>query len=219
MAIALFGSGEFTDAVDGIDAYLISTYAPKNIAIIPAAAGAERDAGKWLAMAREHYKKFELAVIDVPVFSPDDANDPAKAGLLNDCDWIFFSGGDPYYLLRLLTGSLVWDNVKERIEAGALIAGSSAGAMVLGSYVLTNPLKAIVLGDGQTWKPGFSVVDFAILPHFNRMSSHASILKRLLKNAPKDVRDAWVGIDEDTAVIIDGDNRSIHGLGSVDFNL
>ena len=41
MNLALFGSGEFTDTVDDIDKYLIGRFKPKNVAVIPAAAGME----------------------------------------------------------------------------------------------------------------------------------------------------------------------------------
>src|ERR1019366_6721293 len=149
MNLAIFGSGEFTPSVVCIDEYIIRHFSPTNVAVIPLAAGAESDASKWLDMAVGHYKTLDLPVIEVPIYNGEDANNPDLAGKVKKADWIFFSGGDPGYLLRALKGSLLWDNVVKRQAQGSLLAGSSAGAMVMGSYVLSSPFRAM-FGSGET---------------------------------------------------------------------
>lgn len=135
MALVLFGSGEFTDQVNDIDKYLITKYKPRNIAIIPTAAGQESDVEKWIEMAKSHYSKFNLKIIPVEIFNKTQADDKQLVDLLNNADWIFFSGGSPNYLLESLRGSLLWDKVMEKYNKGALLSGSSAGAMVMGKYI------------------------------------------------------------------------------------
>src|ERR1700689_2287184 len=98
MNLALFGSGEFTPAVDDIDKYLIEKFKPANVAVLPTAAGAEADVNKWIEMAKDHYQKFNLPVISVPIFNKIEANQQDLVDLLKPAEWIFFSGGSPGYL-------------------------------------------------------------------------------------------------------------------------
>jgi len=74
-------------------------------------------------MALEHYAKFDLPVIEVPVFNKDQANDKNFARLLTDADWIFFSGGNPGYLMETVSGSKLWEVIMQRVDDGALLAG------------------------------------------------------------------------------------------------
>lgn len=218
MDTVLYGSGEFTSAVNDIDAYIIATHKPRNVAVIPAAAGKEHDSSKWLAMAESHFAELNLKVIPVPIYTPADANNQQLVGLLVDADWIFFSGGDPGYLLEVLTDSLLWQMVLERRLKGALITGSSAGAMVLGSYVLSNPLKALFSGSSALWKPGLGLIDYTIFPHFNAMQKFKLVFNSVVSCSPKAVKSSWLGIDENTAIIL-SDNKEPVILGQANVEI
>ena len=70
----------------------------------------------------------------------------------------FLPGGSPRYLAEALGGSLVWEAVLAAQAAGAVIGGSSAGAMVL-CEVYYDPSAAQVL-------PGLNLVrGICMLPH------------------------------------------------------
>lgn len=215
MNIALFGSGEFTPAVTPIDEYLITTFKPSSIAVIPTAAGKERDAIKWLHAAERHYRAFDIRFIPVPIFNRADADNAELVKPLSDADWIFFSGGSPSYLLSTLRGSLLWSMVSKRAAEGALLAGSSAGAMVMGSYVLTNPFHDFKFDLKNGWEPAFGLVPQAIIPHFDRWNSRLGAADKLMGHSPDVIKNAWMGIDEDTALITSGDDKVVMGVGGV----
>lgn len=217
MKLALLGSGEFTAATKTIDDYIVNTYAPRTIAILATAAGQEHDRHKWLDMARRHYAEYDLTTLLVPIFDTVDANNPDLIAPLAQADWIFFSGGDPGYLLAVLSGSRLWQAVLDRLSAGALVSGSSAGAMVLGNLVLCNPTRALFSSRTANWRPGLNLIDHTVFPHFDRMQKLKPVLKAIVKHSPPLVQSTWVGIDENTALIIDEGRTSIHGSGSVTY--
>ncbi len=214
MKLALFGSGEFTPAVDQIDAYLIETFKPRNLAVLPTAAGAEKDVLKWVDMAQAHYAKFEIPVIPVPILNRADASDPNLVDRLAEVDWIFFSGGQPGYLLEVLSGSLLEQMILKRVGEGVLLAGSSAGSMVMGSHILAHPFKAMFGNDDENWQPALGLVKYSIIPHFNRWKGGSFIFDR----ASAEIRNAWMGIDEDTALVMDDATETVHGAGRVEIH-
>ena len=64
----------------------------------------------------------------------DGADDPAAAQAIGEADLIYLSGGKPAYLLEALDGSAVGRAIAAAHERGAVLAGCSAGAMVLAGH-------------------------------------------------------------------------------------
>lgn len=218
MALALFGSGEFTPAATAIDSYLIDRYKPRNVAVLPTAAGKEPDALKWIEMAKAHYAPLGVEVIEVPILNREDAHDLGLIARLDDADWIFFSGGDPGYLLETLRDSPLWTTVLARYETGALLAGSSAGAMAMGQTTLASPGMALMRKSDKDWATGLALIDYSVIPHYDAFRKHPHFAKRLIDDAPQTFQDRWMGIDEDTAVLFDGDDRRVLGAGSAELH-
>lgn len=218
MNLVLFGSGEFTEQVDDIDKYLIAKFKPGNVAVLPTAAGAESDVDKWIEMAKSHYAKFKLPVIPVPIFNKAEANRQDLVDLIKPAEWIFFSGGNPGYLLEVLEGSELWRVIKDKLEAGTLISGSSAGAMVMGKYLMSSPSFSISKDSKIFWKDAFSLVDYTIIPHFDHFKKHKGFMRGIIKMSPKEVKASWMGIDENTAIIISNQRPYVRGIGSVEIH-
>jgi cyanophycinase len=216
MSLVLFGSGEFTDKVNDIDKYLISKYKPRNVAVIPAAAGQESDVEKWINMATAHYSKFNLPVIPVEIFNKTQANDKHLVNLVTAADWIFFSGGSPNYLIETLRGSLLWDEVIEKYNQGTLLSGSSAGAMVMGKYILSPSFKTIFGRDRVMWQEAFDLVDYTIIPHFDYFKRQSGFVNKLVSRSLAKIKSPWMGIDENTAIVFDGKDKKVYGVGSVE---
>jgi len=218
MNLALFGSGEFTSDVDAIDEYLIDRFKPKNIAVLPTAAGQEGDVIKWIEMAKLHYAKYDLPVIPVPILNKVQANNQNLIKLLDKADWIFFSGGSPSYLLETLEDTKLWEMVLERIEAGALLSGSSAGAMVMGKFVLAPSFRAMFSHDKAIWQDAFGLVDYTVFPHFDHFKKYQGFMQKIIEKSPDKVRNSWMGIDENTAIIFSSDEQIVRGLGDIEIH-
>jgi len=218
MNLVLFGSGEFTDSVDEIDKFLIKKYKPKNIAVIPTAAGLESDVKKWIEMAQAHYAKFNLPVIPVPIFNKIQANDTNLTDLVLEADWIFFSGGSPNYLLETLKDSKLWEKVLNRLDNGALLSGSSAGAMVMGQYVLSPSLRSLISRPKTIWTDAFMLVDYTVIPHFDHFKKQPGLINKILNIQITKAGSYLMGIDENTAIIIDQTKPIVLGLGGVEIH-
>ena len=64
----------------------------------------------------------------------DDASDAGIAAEVESADVVYLTGGNPAHLLETLRDSLLLDSIQTMLERGGTLAGSSAGAMVMGSW-------------------------------------------------------------------------------------
>ncbi len=81
--------------------------------------------------------------------------------------------------------------------------GSSAGAMIMGGYILKRPLRANLLKNNKNWQKAFKIIEPTILPHFNRFNQIPFFLNNIINKSPKEIKENWIGIDENTAIIIE----------------
>lgn len=144
-------------------------------------------------------------VISVPLIDRTSANDEKIAQSLRDAKLVYMLGGFTHYLGQTLKDSLAWQAALEAYQNGAVIAGSSAGAMVM-CEVYYDPSSGNVV-DGLNLIP-----NSLVLPHHDTFGK--SWAPRLAKKIP-DV--TLIGIDEQTGMIDDAENNSwnVHGRGDV----
>src|SRR5207247_9439589 len=114
-----------------------------------------------VATAARYFRSLGGEVRAAEVASRADAEDPRVRDRLAAARFLYLAGGDPRYLHAVLSGTPAWAGVLDALEAGATVAGSSAGAMVLCDRML-------IPGSAST-QPGLGVVhDLAVLPHSYR---------------------------------------------------
>lgn len=208
-ALALVGSGEYTDAMLETDEALLATIGGASgarVVLLPTAAGLEKDGPSyWNNLGLAHFRR--LGVSDIRptlILDKQSAADPVQVGLLRGADFYYFSGGDPRHIITSLRGSPAWEVITQAQRAGAVLAGCSAGAMAMSGYTL--PLRAIISGLATgapgDWAPALATVPHVVVfPHFDRLPGNLSgaMLRRLSHAAPAGV--ALVGVDEDTALV------------------
>ena len=140
----------------------------------------------------------------VNVIDESSANDPAIAASIRTSKLVYLLGGFPRHLGETLADSLAWQAALEAYSNGAVIAGSSAGAMVLCEHYYDPYEKKLF--------PGLNLLpNSCVLPHHN--SAGKSWAKPLLESLPGSV---LIGIDEETGTISDPDGRwLVSGAGEV----
>lgn len=134
--LALVGSGEFLPSTEAVDRSLLSfDDGTPRVAVIPTAAGQEGRSSieRWLRLGVDRYTELGATPVAIPAIDSASANDPELARLVESCDLIYFSGGDPLYVTETLRNSAVWASVLSSWQHGAALAGCSAGAMMMGS--------------------------------------------------------------------------------------
>ena len=119
----------------------------------------------------------------------DDADDPAIAARIGGADVIYLTGGNPAHLLDTLQGSRLLDAIRAEVERGAILAGSSAGAMVMGSWMRFRGRWSETLGIAE---------GIATLPHHERADPDATLAD--LSSSPTGLS-AVFGIDGGSGVI------------------
>lgn len=132
-----------------------------------------------------------------------DANGDAPLDLFEDATGIFLTGGNQMRLSTILGGTRTADLIRRRNQEGAIVAGTSAGASILSSYMVAFGAS------GATPKQrmaqivaGFSLApDLIIDQHFRQRDR----LGRLLTLVAANPGLLGVGIDEDTAALISHD--------------
>jgi cyanophycinase len=142
-------------------------------------------------------------VLSLPIIDKVSANDENLAKSLRDAKLIYMLGGFTGYLGETLKESAAWDAVQEAYRDGAVIAGSSAGAMVMCEFYY-DPSQGKVV-DGLNLVP-----NAIVLPHHNTFGK--SWASRLLEITQVTL----LGIDEGTGMIDDGaQSWTVYGGGNV----
>ncbi len=211
--VALVGAGEFLPVMAAIDAELLaaSGRARPRVALLPTASWPDGEEVflRWAAMGVEHFEGLGAEVEVVLVRERSDAQDAGHAQAVGEADLIYLSGGKPDYLLETLAGSAVWAAALAAHAGGSVLAGCSAGAMVLcAQQARFRTPPHLPLG----FQPGLDVVaDAAVLPHYDRFPETLAAVR--VARAPKGT--VILGIDEDTAAIGRDGTWLVRGAGRV----
>lgn len=174
--------------------------------IVPAAAAPDRNhvhAGGFGVRWFESLGATDVA--SLPLIDKASANDEAIAKSLREAKLIYLLGGFTHYLGQTLKDSLAWKACVEAFENGAVIAGSSAGAMVMCEFYY-DPHEGKI-------HEGLNLVNNSlVLPHHNTFGKNWA--PSLLKQIPNV---NLLGIDEQTGMLNDGDNGmwNVYGAGDV----
>ncbi len=201
--IALAGGDEFRPGCEIMDASLLEMSAPKapSVLVIPTAA---HDApAKAAANGVRHFTRLGAQASELMVLDSDDANDEGLAGRIGGSTHVYFTGGSPQRLLTVLRGSLLLRRLREWLAQGGIVAGSSAGAMVMGSFLR--------LPRDGSWRAALDLCPgIAVLPH-HEGSDPTAVSKGLAETAPKGVR--ILGIDARTCCVESPGGWRVVGVG------
>lgn len=189
--IALVGGYEFrTNCLEMDRAILGRVGTSARILVLPTAAAFESPRQAAYNGVR-HLKRLGARPDPLYILKREDAQNEDYAALIDKAQGVYFAGGDPVHLLETLRGTRAWDAIAALHERGGLVAGSSAGAMVLGAQMWA---------PGEGWRAGLGLAPgLAIVPH------HATVAHRW--NAPRLSETVApgvtvVGVDEATALLL-----------------
>jgi cyanophycinase len=182
------------------------------IAVLTAATSLPGEVGEDYIGVFERLGVEKVQVIDTD--HRDDADRDEHLRIIEDSTGAFFTGGNQAKIIEYLKGTQLHELLRNRNEAGELvIAGTSAGAAMMPETMIvegeseTNPRADVVtLGPGMGFLPG-AVVD----QHFTQRGR----LGRLIATLVQQPVALGFGIDEDTAIVVNGDEIKVVGSHSV----
>ncbi len=208
--IALVGSGEYLPQMTAIEGALLEGRAPRYVQLATAAVqDGPSVVEHWHELGIAQAQRLGVEPIIVPVNDRADADNPNFAAMVKDAGLIYLSGGDPNYLAETLRDTAVWRAIEATWRGGAALAGCSAGAMALGSWIpsLRHPRLGSTAGLGLLDKIG-------VVPHFDAFAKRVpDLLTRFV--LPDESKLSVYGIDEDTALVGGPTAWSVQGKSSV----
>ena len=152
-----------------------------------------------------------LHAIDRATTDSDDFVEP-----LRHATGVWLLGGMPERLVQSYLSTRTERAVNALLQRGGVVGGESAGAMIQGSWLdtsdtesFTPPIMALIAAHPAG--AGFGLLTHsAIFPHFNTRGPDAAI--RESRVHPDQLA---IGIDEDTALVVQGTRAEVVGSGSV----
>lgn len=238
LQLALIGGEEFSDGFEAVHAALLQQarqrrqiphQQPVKVVFLPTCAaqdGQER-VEYWCEQARQRLGALEAAVEALAVVDRQSAEDPENAEKIAAADLVYLGGGMPHTGMQILGGTACLQALLLAGEGGALIAGASAGAMMLcaHSWMISPELDQAVeqivmrgLDPEQVEPPAVSFLDGLGLvpdslcwPHLNMFYS-----QRWLRGGLLPPRTTMLGVDEQTALLLNGSGQGrVLGRGRV----
>jgi cyanophycinase len=204
--LVLNGGDEFRPGNEPQDRELVSAARSGPAYIVPTAAARQRP-DLAVATARRWFSALGLEVEELPIYARRDATSPELAARAARAGLFYLTGGDPGPVPRVLAGSAVWLAMLDAWEAGAPLAGSSAGAMALAEKTLV--MARWPHHTERRAVPALGLVPgTAVIPHHERFGPRWKV-----DDLPSSV--AVLGIDERTAALWDGSGWRALGEGGV----
>ena len=160
--IALVGGDEFRRYCGDMDRDILAAAGrnPARVVVLPTAT-ANSAPVKAAYDGVTHFTGLNGSAEPLMILDREQADSEEMVGRLAEADVIYFTGGNPNHLLETLQGSLLLAAITAALEGGAILAGSSAGAMVMGS-VMRRPR-------GEEWVTGLGIAEgICVFPHHER---------------------------------------------------
>lgn len=191
--LALVGGGEWQEGCS-FDQELLEASGADEVLVLPTAAAYEHPE-RAVDTATRWFEAMGAPVRGLMVLGRHDAEDQANAEAVSGARFIYIGGGSPLHLRSVLKDSPVWNALVSAWQGGAVVAGSSAGAMVITDPMVDPRGGAFTVGLGL-------VAQLAVIPHHNTWSHDKA--KRTIDLAQRGL--PVVGIDERTALVLDPAN-------------
>ena len=197
------------------------------LCVVPTASG---DPAASMESARATFAAFvgPDAVKGIPLSTedPSRAGDPAVAGEIASCSGFFFTGGVQSRVVDVFLPqgdtSVAYRALRDRWREGAVLSGSSAGAAMMSGVMIASGGSADAVthgivqeedGAGVNIRRGMGFFERGILDqHF---LARGRIGRLLVSVLAADSTPVGLGIDENTALVVDGDSAWVAGASGV----
>ncbi|KMT22823.1 cyanophycinase [Clostridium cylindrosporum] len=182
------------------------------LVILTAATDYPREVGDNYTSVFKSLGVDNIKVVDIQ--ERDMASNKCNIDIINEAGCIFFTGGDQIKITSLIGGTPFYEALRSAYLDGCLIVGTSAGASCLSPTM-------IVAGDDDSsprkctikMSPGLDIIRGVIIDqHFAQRGR----IGRLLAAVAQNPEILGIGIDENTAIVIEGEDYfRVIGEGAV----
>lgn len=178
-------------------------------------AAASSDPEPTLDAYRRDFEAIGVADVHLtPLNSREEAEQPELLEALDTCTGVVLTGGDQLRATSVIAGTPFGDRLARRFHReGLCVAGSSAGAVIMSSTMISRGIGETVRRCAVELAPGLGFLrDVTIDTHFDR----GGRVHRLMAVLAQNPATLGVGVDEDTALDVAPDGKfTVHGRGVV----
>jgi cyanophycinase len=169
------------------------------------------------------------SVFNLMIASPAVANDSATYAAIRACRGVFIKGGDQWDYVSVWRGTLTEQAIREVYLAGGVVAGTSAGAAVLGEIIFdahyASPTSRTALRNPRSTGLSLTTDFLRLLPnalfdsHFYERARFGRLLAMMGRfQVDTGRRILGIGLEAETALCISPDGTAeVMGAGSVVF--
>nr|MBC8289437.1 cyanophycinase [Planctomycetota bacterium] len=144
----------------------------------------------------------------------DEVESEEFLSVINKAGGVWFGGGRQWHFMDAYEGTKAQAAIHEVLERGGIMGGSSAGASIQAEYMVRgNPLgNTDMMADGYERGLGF-LPGAAVDQHFTQRG-RLKDLEGVMRRFPQLF---GIGIDETTAILVEGTRAEVMGMNVVSF--
>lgn len=157
----------------------------------------------------------ELGVKNVEILdiaSREECENEKFLNMVKRASLIFFTGGNQLKITSLVGGTLLYEEMKKLHENGGIFAGTSAGASVMSeTMIVRGPDEESPKKHNLSKCPGFGFMQGVMIDqHFAQRGRIGRLLGAIAENPSV----LGIGIDEDTAIVVNKKEGYFNVIGS-----
>ena len=163
--------------------------------------------GPWLNRGLKNVKMLHTQ-------DPAVADTEAFVSVLRDATAVWFTGGRHWRIVDSYAGTLTYREFHKVLERGGVIGGNSAGATIQGEYLVRGDSRGnnIVMTDEPNHQKGFEFLRRSAIDQHIDVRNRWDDLIPVVKRFPNLL---GIGISEDTAIVVKGDQFEVIGKSKV----
>lgn len=178
------------------------------LAFVPTAANVEPGSKSWMI---EDFNNCQNVGLEVDIVDISAVDQKIWLSRLEEAEVLLFGGGNTFHLMHWMKESGLEKELLKLLEKRVYM-GISAGSCMAGPSVFNSVQN--LFGEQYDLKveDGLHLVNFQFIPHLN--SPHfANIRKENLEQAAKDLVEPVYALDDESAIVIDGDQFEVVSEG------
>jgi cyanophycinase len=196
--------GRFVALAGGADARIV---------ILPAAGTDEEFPESWPGFALFR----RAGVNDVTVLHTRDrdvADSDTFAARLRTATGVWLPGGRQWRLVDSYLNTRTLDELHALLDRGGVIGGTSAGASIQASYMVRGAVESNVVMMAPGYEEGFAFLRSTAIDQHLLARGREDDMLQVIERFPHLL---GIGLDEGTAIVVQGDDAEIVGRGNVAF--
>lgn len=188
------------------------------VVILPMSSSVPDTSGFYMT---QDFQKAGVKNVFVFNLQSEDQVTLSKLDSVRNATLIYMTGGNQNTFMEKVGESPLPEAIRQAYRDGATVAGTSAGAALMSKQMITGDefKHPEYTGNFRTIEannielaPGVGVLEEAIVDqHFIKRMRMNRLISAILENPDK----TGIGIDESTAILVEGNQATVYGIGQV----